>query len=440
MKLQLDVLDVALTSLRTALADLGELQPKGAGELEDEHDHKQNEADRLKRALESAFRVGEEPGRSGGQKAYRDLPRAHGPKPVSLGIPTMQDALVRFPKYNAKFLPQEYSLLHKAWELFGGASDAGGIIDIGAGNANCAVLAASLLGLTVICVERESPPAEFRCEAHMPASLCGRVVRVESDIADLGFAALRDVCNAHGLRRVVIMAKHPCGIGVDLAIECAGRLLGSPSCCSQSKTLALGSPTVIGVVIATCCNHKMTPQVEDFCSMYAAEMPGRGALVSSDLRRDYAGSAAVPGTGSSTSIMTPPALLQVVELMCRFSAWRTVQGSAGNAIDPEQVVWAEVFEDAVNSLRIRRLQQLFGAAAQVRFAPTQCTLQDRCLIAGRAPLPPGIWANGEFCTDDGFISRIKSSVRALHAMGGPIDCRPRGVQSGKFDPDEAGQE
>lgn len=58
MKLQLDVLDVALTSLRTALADLGELKPKGAGELEDEHDHKQNEADRLKRALESAFSCG----------------------------------------------------------------------------------------------------------------------------------------------------------------------------------------------------------------------------------------------------------------------------------------------------------------------------------------------------------------------------------------------
>merc|ERR1719401_850482 len=75
------------------------------------------------------------------------------------------------------------------------------------------------------------------------------------------------------------------------------------------------------------------------------------------------------------------------------SAWRTASGSEGNAIHPEQVAWAELFEDALQSLRLQRLRRTFGEAVQVRFAPRECTLQDRCLVASVAPLPPGLWAH-----------------------------------------------
>jgi hypothetical protein len=75
---------------------------------------------------------------------YHSLPLAYGPSPTE-GMALLDSILVRPPKYTAKFLPQEYSLLHKLWCLLRGDCARAGVVDVGAGNANCAVLAASSL-------------------------------------------------------------------------------------------------------------------------------------------------------------------------------------------------------------------------------------------------------------------------------------------------------
>lgn len=313
---------------------------------------------------------------------------------------------MRQPKYNAKFMPQEYSLLHKVWELLGRDCSQAGVLDIGAGNANCAVLAASLLNLTVICVERESPRPELRAEAKLPAALRRRVIRLEMDVADFDASALQEVAAASGIRRFVVVAKHPCGIGVDRSIGCASRLRRGP-----------GQASLVGIVMATCCTNKIS-----FDDVRATRVPEFCGLYSKSSRF-----CAHQGVGAPFE--------RVVETMSRCSAWRSASGSDGNAIHADQLAWAELFEDALQSLRLRRLEEVFGFATEVRFAPSECTLQDRCLVAAASPLPPGIWAHGEDCEDTAFVSSLRTAVGDLLAETGPIDCRPLGLKSSRYDSD-----
>merc|ERR1712129_74001 len=231
------------------------------------------------------------------------------------------------------------------------------------------------------------------------------VIRLESDVEDFDTAALAKAAAEHGFDRVVLMAKHPCGIGVDRSIECASRLQA-------------GSIPLVGVVIATCCTNKLSfddfkiSRVPEFCAFYAPK-------------------------AKCCSPMRPP-LECTVELMSRCSAWRNTAGSVGAAILEEQLRWAELFEDSIQRPRLRRLSEVFGASTQVRFAPLECTLQDRCLLAGAEPLPPGIWAHGELATDAAFLAQLRTASQALLADSGAIDCRPKGIRSKRYDFDTTG--
>jgi len=347
-----------------------------------------------------------------------------------VGLATLGSAILRPPKYTAKFLPQEYSLLHKLWVLLSGDTSHAGVVDIGAGNANCAVLAASLFGVTVICVERESPRVELRAEAQLPARLQQRVIRLESDIEDFDAAALQKVATAHGLRRIVLMAKHPCGIGVDRSIDCAARLRQDCGHAEGQRPVE-----VIGAILATCCTNKLSmddarePRSAEFCAFYADDiLAGRNCCDARRCNHD--------GDGGGTATPAAAALERAVEVMSRSSAWRSASGSDGNAIRSEQVEWAEVFEDSLQSLRRRRLRRIFGAASEVRFAPRECTLQDRCLVAcGTSPaLPLGLFAHGAESEDVDFVKTLQDAATALlEEHGGPIDCRPRGLKSARYD-------
>merc|ERR1711865_258623 len=88
-------------------------------------------------------------------------------------------------------------------------------------------------------------------------------------------------------------------------------------------------------------------------------------------------------------------LERTVELMSRCSAWRNTAGSVGSAILDDQLRWAELFEDSIQRLRVQRLSDNFAEVVQLRFAPPECTIQDRCLIARTDPLPPEIFAHGD---------------------------------------------
>ena len=276
------------------------------------------------------------------------------------------------------------------------------MLDIGAGNANCAVLAATLLGLTVICVERESPRKELRAEEQLPPALKARVIRIEADIADFDTATLANLALSHRLERFVLVAKHPCGIGVDRSIDCALQLR------QPSDLSGRPPPRLLGVVIATCCTNKLSlddfreSRVEEFCALNVS--------------------------GSSKT----DALVRAVEVMSKCSAWRSASGSLGNAITSEQVSWAELFEDHLQSLRLKRLSIAFGSSAEVRFAPRECTLQDRCLLAAEDTIPEA--ASACVISDPPFLQQLERGVEELFKeAGGPLDCRPKGLKSAKYD-------
>eukprot|EP00927_Polykrikos_kofoidii_P031914 TRINITY_DN27325_c0_g1_i1.p1 TRINITY_DN27325_c0_g1~~TRINITY_DN27325_c0_g1_i1.p1 ORF type:complete len:667 (+),score=136.26 TRINITY_DN27325_c0_g1_i1:61-2001(+) len=421
--------------------------------------------ERLRDRLSKVFKV------QGSLPRYSRLPLAHGPS-LTAGYATVKSVILRPPKYTEKFLPQEYSLLHKIWTLLDGANggcSGAGVVDIGAGNANCAVLAAVLLGLTVICVERESPRIELRAEAQLPEGLRDRVLRVESDIEDFDARALETVAANHGLSRVVLVAKHPCGIGVDRSIDCAAKLLERDS---ASRGRVDDKVAVVGVVLATCCTNKLSmddlrvPRSSEFCRFYADDLLGGDCCGGVDGRRGN--STPLPQSAESSAAPPPPPLPleRAVEVMSRSSSWRSASGSDGNAILDGQVAWAEFFEDALQSLRLRRLRRLFGAACEVRFAPRACTMQDRCLIGA----PPadlrrnGIDLGAEVATaeeslaavagdrhlfpqklflhdgeDAAFAAQLQRSSTELLAMNdGPIDCRPRGLKSARYEFDNTG--
>eukprot|EP00928_Gymnodinium_smaydae_P088082 TRINITY_DN72229_c0_g1_i1.p1 TRINITY_DN72229_c0_g1~~TRINITY_DN72229_c0_g1_i1.p1 ORF type:complete len:481 (+),score=74.16 TRINITY_DN72229_c0_g1_i1:134-1444(+) len=391
LKKQVDATAAALSNLSNALASVLRTE--------------RPELEKLPAMLRDAF------GDAAGP--YQKIPFAHGPSPVE-GLEALGSVLLRPPKYSAKFLPQEYSLLHKIWDLLGGNTRGAGVLDVGAGNANCAVLASTLLGVTVVCVERESPRIELRAEAQLPEHLQRGVIRVESDIADFGPERLAELAFAHGLDRFVVVAKHPCGVGVDRTIDFIAQLMVT------SPAPAKPPPSLVGAVIACCCTNKLcfddvrVSRVAEFCQLYEQDLPITSRSGSDD------------------------GLERAVEIMSRCSSWRSASGSLGNAIAPDQVQWAELFEDHLQSLRLRRLKRLFGASIEVRFAPSECTLQDRCLLAGQASLLQTLDAhsNGET-----FVKSLSAASIALTTqLGGPIDCRPKGLKSAKYDFDYTGDE
>lgn len=259
--------------------------------------------------------------------------------------------------------------------------------------------------LTVICVERESPRVELRAEELLPTSSpsSGRVIRVESDIADFDLASLTEVAEMYGLTKFVLVAKHPCGIGVDRSIDCAVKL-------HESAGERPGHPELCGVVLATCCSNKLS--LDDFRESRAQEFC---QLNQQDL---------VSGSSSD--------LVRAVEVMSKCSAWRSASQSLGNAISEDQFSWAEIFEDHLQTPRLSKLRRCFGAAAEVRFAPRECTLQDRCLLAMKAPFPRNLMAHHD--DDPRFFAALEQGVQELlSAAGGPIDCRPKGLKSTKYD-------
>jgi len=379
-------------ALASALTTLSKALPAVEDSVVNDNNDDDEENGKLRARLCAAFSV---------KPRYRSLPMAFGAQ-TEEGHKLLQTVLLRPAKYDAKFLPQEYSLLHKLWSVLGGDCLKAGVVDVGAGNANCAVLAAALLGVTVICVERESPREELRAEMQLPPELRPRVIRYESDIEDFDTKQLKEVAGQFGLERIVLMAKHPCGIGVDRSIDCVQRL-------------KRGSVEVVASIIATCCCNKLTAddntesRVREYCTFYEQDVPAhfRGEQGQQNLER-------------------------AVETLSRCSAWRTTAKSLGNGVLEEQLEWAELFEDSIQSFRLRRLEDIFGASAEIRFAPSQCTLQDRCLVSVQGTeLPAGVFAH-ESTQDPAFMQQLRKAAEELLKISGPLDCRPRGLKSAKF--------
>lgn len=341
---------------------------------------------------------------------YRSLPKDYGPPE---GLEVLRAMIDRPAKYQEKMLGQELSILAKVWALAGEAEgeDAGGlaIVDIGAGNGSLALLAAVLLDAHAVLIDHTLPPPPLRVEDKVPEPYRSRILRVNGDVAEL--EATRDLeplLERHGVKRAIVIAKHLCGVGTDLALRFVERWKHRREPGSETAK----EVTVVGAIFATCCGHKIG---KDDRIIYA------------DLH--YKDQYLVPLTGGDKI-----KLLELLAAGTRCVAWRTTASSLENRILPAQVRAAELFEDALQQPRLNMLQALFPAATEVAFTDASKSPQNRCLIAGAASALERLQDNGQ-CTPSFLVALQAAAARLSAVCGGILDLKPHGFASKKYDYD-----
>ncbi|CAE7319982.1 unnamed protein product, partial [Symbiodinium microadriaticum] len=350
---------------------------------------------------------------------YGALPEVFAP---AEGLAILSAMIDRPPKYQEKYLGQEWSILTKVWALAGSPTGDEGkdiaVVDIGAGNGSLALLAALLLGGHAVLVDHTLPPEPLRVEGRLPASYQQRVLRVTGDVGDLDAQeALEPVLAKHGLGRVVVIAKHLCGVGTDLALKLLRRWR------RDGLTSEAHHAEVLGAVIATCCGHKIG--AED-------------ARVYREIHSEDPYLSRITGRSESSANGEEGARLEAFLGICtRCVAWRTTAGANANRITERQVKAAELFEDALQEPRLNLLRSLFPAATEVAFVPAKQSPQNRCLLAGsREGLETALATASDSDTQEKVLSTLMRARDALlSACGGALDLRPHGLVSTRFDYD-----
>mmetsp|Transcript_76576 Transcript_76576/g.175563 ORF Transcript_76576/g.175563 Transcript_76576/m.175563 type:complete len:357 (-) Transcript_76576:107-1177(-) len=340
----------------------------------------------------------------GVRQSYPELQPSFGPT-CGCGPGSLRQILQRPQLYDDKYHAQEWSLLHKIYVLLGGDMTSAGVIDIGAGNGSLALLVSALFGIPTTMVDRRCPRKELRAELFVPESLGQLLQRVTCDCADLDTDAVLAALQARGVRRVVVVAKHLCGLGTDLALRWMEAL-------SQRQEVEL-----VGCVVATCCVHKIAKaDFANFVEWYRPAYEGSGTLAGRSLE-------------------------SLLSICCRFATWRTTANSATAVTTEDQVRLAEAFEDVIQHPRLMLLQTLFPVSIEVKFVHPDHTLQDRCLVAGFGSSLAGSssansgedirrfqsFVNGE--DDAGFGELVE---RRIAELGSPLEVMPPNIVSNRF--------
>eukprot|EP00933_Yihiella_yeosuensis_P034567 TRINITY_DN28045_c0_g1_i1.p1 TRINITY_DN28045_c0_g1~~TRINITY_DN28045_c0_g1_i1.p1 ORF type:complete len:515 (+),score=116.97 TRINITY_DN28045_c0_g1_i1:45-1547(+) len=366
------------------------------------------DADQVQNALEAAeeaFRI---------ECPYGSLPQVFAPPGAAEIVKTMID---RPPKYQEKYVDQEVSILAKVWGLAQGNEASKddspvAVIDIGAGNGSLALLASVLLGGYAVLIDHTLPPEPLRVEDKVPEPYKSRVLRVTGDVADLDAQReLEPLLERHGICRVVIIAKHLCGVGTDLALQLVNRWCQGSS--SEDKGVC-----VLGAVMATCCGHKIGKMDR---TMYAALHSKDAYLMS------------LTGDASTSS----EALETFLGICTPCISWRTTAGALQNRITPAQVKLGDLFEDAIQQPRLNLLKRLFPSATEVAFVPHGQSPQNRCLVAGTEAGVRLAASSGEGEAAKAILSALAESRSKLVAANGGaiVDLKPHGFVSTKYDYD-----
>ena len=332
--------------------------------------------------------------------SYRKLPQIFAPRE---GLEVLSSMIDRPPKYQEKYLEQEWSILCKVWALAPSCGKGLAVVDIGAGNGSLALLAALLLGGHAVLIDHTLPPEPMRVEGRLPEEYRQRVLRVTGDVGDLDASReIEPLLEKHGITQVVVIAKHLCGTGTDLALKLLRRW-----CQAGAETKV----DVLGAVIATCCMHKIGA-AEDrriYSEIHSADPYLRKLM------------------GKSTD-----PLVSLLGVCTPCVAWRTTAGAEASRITEKQVKMAEMFEDALQQPRSNLLQSLFPSAIEVTFVPFHRSPQNRCLIAGselgvQRALDTGVFASAEAQSVLSAIAAARDDV--LRVNGTALDLRPHGMVS-----------
>jgi len=345
------------------------------------------------------------------ESSYRSLPEAFGPQE---GLEVLASMMDRAPKYQEKFLPQELSLLTKLWALAVPAEteenppgNETAVVDIGAGNGVLAFLAALTLGGFAILIDRALPPEVLRIEEKLPDNYRKRILRITADVASIDFVHdLEPVLQQHGIKRIVVIAKHLCGLGADLATHVIRKWHDNNNVSKPTESKGI---EIVGAVIATCCGHRIGgSEHETYAELYHDD-PYLCGLTGGDASH----------------------LPKLLSLCTRCVAWRTTGGAVGSRVTDVQVRAGELFEDMLQQPRLNLLRRLFPAAAEVTFVNARHSLQNRCLIAGsesalqRAKEPPPAFV----------VALCQARSELIGVLGGPLVLKPKGFASSKYDYD-----
>lgn len=336
---------------------------------------------------------------------YQKLPQVFAP---SKGLEILSGMIDRPPKYQEKYLEQEWSILAKVWALAQGSGKGLAVVDIGAGNGSLALLAALLLESHALLIDHTLPPEPMQVEGRLPLEYRDRILRVTGDVGDLDASReIEPLLERHGITKVVVIAKHLCGTGTDLALKLLRRW------CSDTKV------EVLGAVIATCCMHKigLAGDKETYAEIHSAD-PYLRKLLLGDCDRD-------------SQVSTAP-LASLLGVCTPCVAWRTTAGAQASRITEKQVRLAEMFEDALQQPRSNLLRNLFPFSTEVAFVPSTKSPQNRCLIAGSEVGVQKALATGDPESTEArrVISAIASARDAvLRVNGTALDLRPHGMVS-----------
>jgi len=344
----------------------------------------------------------------GVETSYSELAENFGPRnEVQAGCDVMSACAGRPKLYEAKMLPQELSLVHKMFLLLGrqpsidadkplGSRTA--VLDLGAGNGCLSLFAMLILNAGAVMIDRAAPDNRLQTELMIPATLSRRMVRFVSDVGDVDVGKLVQFLRLKGIDRVLVVAKHLCGLGTDLAIRFAEQLGGYRD--------DEGAPIVVeGLLAATCCLNKIdTPTtVEQYCALY-------------------------PDAGPRAHHT------ELVATCTQVSTWRTSAHCVEQSkLTPGQVSIAELAEDVLQAPRLLRLRESFGYASQIRFASVEHTLQNRVLMACRDPVALACLETGG--RDEAFLEALQAAHATVreHCGGeGAIDLHPKGIVSKRY--------
>ncbi|CAD7946758.1 unnamed protein product [Amoebophrya sp. A25] len=367
--------------------------------------------------------------------------------PSARSLQFVDDFFRRGQHYAAKFSAQEASLLEQLHRLECDGDTI--VIDLGCGNATLVILAHLVFGSYAVGIDRRTPHANCQGERYFtdfnPPIDFLRIEdcvsrwqaiwsMIESEVVRKHFImGRRDHVQKAKQIKLVVLCKHLCGTGTDYCIQFMEKL-------SQiTKVDDTVDITLAGAVFATCCTHKIStdPSGTDlrfFVKYYGASTThGTSAAVSDsceNLTRAHeddnsttTSSSSLPSPtrrpgASSADFQTPLLSSHIPEFsqLCRWAAWRNTEQSADSKLSEEHIRIAEICDDVVQAMRMKKLRSFFRTVRQITYVPTSNSMQNRAIICETLP------ATAEKGNQDENDTRNRDVVEEVHET--TVCCTP----------------